>query len=105
MRATGSAMRKCRIETRQCGCVGGIAWGATWLLTTYLGAYAWIGIGLLAAPGLAQRSLNDHVAPIAAAGDRTRATYPALALMVEHRRVEALGDALRPAWLAAALAD
>ncbi|MET4592898.1 MULTISPECIES: adenosylcobinamide-phosphate synthase CbiB [unclassified Sphingomonas] len=46
---------------------GGIAWGATWLLTTYLGAYAWIGIGLLAAPGLAQRSLNDHVAPIAAA--------------------------------------
>jgi len=46
---------------------GGIAWGATWLLTTYLGGYAWIGIGLLAAPGLAQRSLNDHVAPIAAA--------------------------------------
>ena len=45
------------------------------------------------------------VAPIAPAGDRTRATYPALALMVEHRRVEALGDALRPAWLAAALAD
>ncbi len=46
---------------------GGTAWGAIWLLTTYLGGYAWIGIGLLAAPGLAQRSLNDHVAPIAAA--------------------------------------
>ncbi len=46
---------------------GGIAWGATWLLATYLGGYAWIGIGLLAAPGLAQRSLNDHVAPIGAA--------------------------------------
>ncbi|MBD8546573.1 folate-binding protein YgfZ [Sphingomonas sp. CFBP 8760] len=45
------------------------------------------------------------VAPIAPAGDRTRAFYPALGLMVEHRRVEASGDALRPAWLAAALAD
>jgi len=45
------------------------------------------------------------VAPIAPAGDRTRALYPALGLMVEHRRVEAPGDALRPAWLAAALAD
>ena len=37
-------------------------------------------------------------------GDRTRAAYPDLGLMVEQRRVEALGDALRPAWLAAALA-
>ena len=44
------------------------------------------------------------VAPLADAGERTRATYPNLGLMVEHRRVEALGDALRPAWLAAALA-
>ena len=43
------------------------------------------------------------VAPLAAEGDRTRATYPDLALMVEHRRIEALGDALRPAWLDAAL--
>ena len=44
------------------------------------------------------------VAPLAEPGDRTRATYPALGLMVEHRRVEALGDALRPDWLTAALA-
>jgi hypothetical protein len=44
------------------------------------------------------------VAPVGPAGDRTRATYPELALMVELRRVEALGDALRPAWLAAAIA-
>jgi folate-binding protein YgfZ len=44
------------------------------------------------------------VAPIAPAGDRTRATYPAPGLMVEHRRVEVLGDAITPAWLAAALA-
>ncbi len=45
------------------------------------------------------------VAPIGPAGDRTRAVYPERGLMIEHRRVEALGDALRPAWLAAALAD
>ena len=43
------------------------------------------------------------VAPLAEPGDRTRATYPDLGLMVEHRRVEALGDAIVPDWLAAAL--
>jgi len=43
------------------------------------------------------------VAPIAPAGDRTRAVYPDLGLMVELRRVEALGDAIVPDWLAAAL--
>ncbi len=37
--------------------------------------------------------------------DRTRIAYPDLGLMVEHRRVEAIGDALRPDWLAAALAE
>lgn len=45
------------------------------------------------------------VAPLAEPGDRTRATYPELGLMVEHRRVEALGDARMPAWLAAVLDD
>lgn len=45
------------------------------------------------------------VAPLGEAGDRTRATYPDLGLMVEHRRVEALGDAMVPAWLAKALAQ
>lgn len=44
------------------------------------------------------------VAPLTEAGDRTRATYPELGLMVELRRIEALGDALVPAWLGAALA-
>jgi hypothetical protein len=44
------------------------------------------------------------VAPLAEPGDRTRASYPDLGLMVEHRRADALGDALRPPWLAAALA-
>ncbi len=44
------------------------------------------------------------VAPLGEPGERTRATYPELGLMVEHRRVEALGDAIVPEWLAAALA-
>ncbi len=44
------------------------------------------------------------VAPLGEPGDRTRATYPELDQMVELRRVEALGDALVPQWLAAALA-
>lgn len=43
------------------------------------------------------------VAPLGEPGDRTRAVYPELGLMVEHRRVEALGDALMPDWLRAAL--
>ena len=43
------------------------------------------------------------VAPLGEPGDRTRATYPDLDLMVEHRRTDALGDALIPAWLASAL--
>ncbi|KTF69863.1 YgfZ/GcvT domain-containing protein [Sphingomonas sp. HT-1] len=44
------------------------------------------------------------VAPLGEPGDRTRASYPALGKMVELRRVESLGDALVPDWLAAALA-
>lgn len=44
------------------------------------------------------------VAPLGEPTDRTRATYPALGLMIEHRRVDALGDALIPDWLAAAMA-
>ena len=43
------------------------------------------------------------VAPMGAPGDRTRVTYPDFGLMVEHRRVEALGDAIVPPWLATAL--
>lgn len=43
------------------------------------------------------------VAPTAEAGDRTRAVYPDIGLMVELRRVEALGDAIVPDWLATAL--
>ena len=45
------------------------------------------------------------VAPLTEAGERTRASYPELGLMVEHRRVEALGDAIVPGWLESALAS
>ncbi|WP_447729010.1 CAF17-like 4Fe-4S cluster assembly/insertion protein YgfZ [Sphingomonas koreensis] len=45
------------------------------------------------------------VTPLGEPGERTRAAYPELGLMVEHRRVEALGDAIMPDWLTAALAS
>jgi tRNA-modifying protein YgfZ len=43
------------------------------------------------------------VAPLTEAGERTRAIYPDLGLMVELRRVEALGDATMPLWLRSAV--
>jgi folate-binding protein YgfZ len=43
------------------------------------------------------------VVPTDAPGDRPRAFYPDLGLAVEHRRVDDLGAALVPDWLAAAL--
>jgi folate-binding protein YgfZ len=43
------------------------------------------------------------VAPASEAGPRTKQLYPELGLAVEHRRVDDLGDALRPQWLVAAL--
>ena len=45
------------------------------------------------------------VAPFTEPSTRTRVTYPEFGLMVEHRRIESLGDALVPPWLATALAD
>ncbi len=45
------------------------------------------------------------VAPFTEPSGRTRVTYPELGLMVEHRRVEALGDAIVPLWLATALTE
>ncbi|MGJ3648030.1 YgfZ/GcvT domain-containing protein [Sphingomonas sp. GlSt437] len=39
------------------------------------------------------------VAPISEASERTRASYEDLGIMVELRRIEALGDALMPSWL------
>lgn len=43
------------------GIAGGIGWGLTLLTAKLLGDWSWIGIALFAAPGLAQRSLFDHV--------------------------------------------
>lgn len=40
---------------------GGGGWIAQFLLVQWLGVQAWIGITILAFPGLAQRSLYDHV--------------------------------------------
>lgn len=44
------------------------------------------------------------VTPLGEPGERTRVVYPDLGVAVEHRRVDALGDAYRPDWLADALA-
>ena len=43
------------------------------------------------------------VVPTEAPGERTRIHYPDLGLAVEHRRIDDLGNALIPAWLAEAL--
>lgn len=43
--------------------------------------------------------------PADAAGERTRVHYPELSLAVEHRRVDDLGGAIIPGWLAAALGE
>lgn len=45
------------------------------------------------------------VVPTDVAGPRTRIVYPDLGLAVEHRRIDDLGAALRPDWLAAALVE
>jgi folate-binding protein YgfZ len=45
------------------------------------------------------------VVPAGPETDRTRAHYPDLGVMVEHRRVDALGDAHIPAWLAETLEE
>ncbi len=45
------------------------------------------------------------VVPTDTAGPRTRVVYPEFGLAVEHRRVDDLGEALRPDWLVAALAE
>jgi folate-binding protein YgfZ len=45
------------------------------------------------------------VVPADAPGERTRIHYPELGLAVEHRRLDDLGAALQPPWLAAALGE
>lgn len=46
---------------------GGTAWLIEVAARAWLGRWAWPLIALLAVPGLAQRSLHDHVAPVARA--------------------------------------
>ena len=52
-----------------------LAGGGGWLLqrglAALLGPWAWIGIALCAFPGLAQRSLHDHVLPVARTLERS----------------------------------
>jgi adenosylcobinamide-phosphate synthase len=45
----------------------GGAWVAEWAMRAALGPAAWAGVALLAWPGIAQRSLDDHVRAVAAA--------------------------------------
>jgi len=49
------------------GAGAGCALGATMMAELALDDRAWIAVALLAAPGLAQRSLDDHVRPVATA--------------------------------------
>src|SRR5690606_2086364 len=44
---------------------GGGAWALQTLLRQWLGGWAWLAIAALAWPALAQRSLYDHVRPVA----------------------------------------
>jgi adenosylcobinamide-phosphate synthase len=52
------------------GAAGGAGWALQSLLVAFAGPWAWPLIALLAWPGLAQRSLHDHVRPIAEALER-----------------------------------
>lgn len=52
------------------GLIGGGAWLLEWTLYRCLGGWAWLAVALLAFPALAQRSLFDHVRPVAAALER-----------------------------------
>jgi adenosylcobinamide-phosphate synthase len=62
---TGSDRRRHILGTTTLLLVAGIGFALAWLaqaaLVAWLGRWAWIGVGVLAAPGLAQRSLDAHV--------------------------------------------
>ena len=47
-----------------------VAWLAQFIATRLLGKWGWIAVALLAFPGLAPRSLHDHVAPVARSLER-----------------------------------
>lgn len=72
----------------------GIAWAATWLARRALGPVAWIAIALLATPGLAIRSLYDHVVPVARALHANDLdTARGRVAMIVGRDVDSLDDA------------
>ena len=73
---------------------GGAGWALTEFMARTLGTWSWIGIALLAAPGLAQRSLFEHVGAVrdALAGGDLKASRTAVARIVG-RDVAALDDA------------
>jgi adenosylcobinamide-phosphate synthase len=70
-RAELSSSRRRMLGIVTAGLVIGVGVGAGWLAGELagglLGRWGWIGAALVAAPGLAQRSLDDHVRPVAAA--------------------------------------
>ncbi|MFZ2994775.1 adenosylcobinamide-phosphate synthase CbiB [Sphingobium sp.] len=76
------------------GMAGGGGWLLQWGLIWALGPFGWIGVALLAFPALAQRSLYDHVAPVAGALERgdLPAARQAVAMIVG-RDVDTLDEA------------
>lgn len=66
------------------GLVGGVAFSLQRLAMTLPGAWAWIVCALLAAPGLAQRSLFDHVRAVQRAleAEDTDRAHMAVAMIV-----------------------
>ena len=66
------------------GVAGGGGWGLALLMEWVLSGWSWIGIALLAAPGLAQRSLFEHVRAVrdALAGGDLEASRSAVAMIV-----------------------
>lgn len=66
------------------GIAGGVSWGLTVSLDRLLGGWSWVAIALLAAPGLAQRSLLEHVGAVrdALAGGDIDAARSAVAMIV-----------------------
>lgn len=76
------------------GLVAGLAGLAQAGLIWALGRFAWIGVALLAVPGLAQRSLDDHVRPVAVAlGRRDLPVARAAVGRIVGRDVAALDEA------------
>lgn len=76
------------------GVAGGAGWALQSLLVSFAGAWAWPLIALLAWPGLAQRSLYDHVRPVAEALEQQDLPAARVAVgMVVGRDTAALDEA------------